>query len=53
MIAAIGEVLAGKTYLCEEVGHFRPAVSSGPGIQVPAPDGPQAHRPKAQHHARP
>jgi two-component system invasion response regulator UvrY len=25
MIVAIDEVLAGKTYICEEVGHLRPA----------------------------
>ncbi|HWB91134.1 MAG TPA: response regulator, partial [Puia sp.] len=25
MVMAIDEVLAGKTYLCEEVGHLRPA----------------------------
>ena len=27
MVTAIDEVLAGKTYLCEEVGHLRPAVA--------------------------
>jgi DNA-binding NarL/FixJ family response regulator len=27
MIAAIDEVLAGKTYICEEVGHLRPTVA--------------------------
>ena len=26
MVAAIDEVLAGKTYICEEVGHLRPGV---------------------------
>ena len=26
MVTAIDEVLAGKTYLCEEVGHLRPAI---------------------------
>ncbi|HEY4109497.1 response regulator transcription factor [Puia sp.] len=25
MITAIGEVMAGKTYICEEVGHLKPA----------------------------
>ena len=27
MIVAIDEVLAGKTYICEEVGHLRPAAA--------------------------
>jgi DNA-binding NarL/FixJ family response regulator len=27
MVMAIDEVLAGKTYLCEEVGHLRPALA--------------------------
>jgi len=27
MIIAIDEVMAGKTYICEEVGHLRPAVA--------------------------
>jgi two-component system invasion response regulator UvrY len=27
MVIAIDEVLAGKTYICEEVGHLRPALS--------------------------
>ena len=27
MIAAISEVLAGRTYICEEVGHLRPALA--------------------------
>ena len=27
MVTAIDEVLAGKTYLCEEVGHLRPALA--------------------------
>ncbi|HEV2480307.1 MAG TPA: response regulator transcription factor [Puia sp.] len=27
MVTAIDEVLAGKTYLCEEVGHLRPVVA--------------------------
>lgn len=27
MVTAIDEVLAGKTYICEEVGHLRPAVA--------------------------
>jgi DNA-binding NarL/FixJ family response regulator len=26
MVMAIDEVLAGKTYICEEVGHLRPAL---------------------------
>ncbi|HLZ88685.1 MAG TPA: response regulator transcription factor [Puia sp.] len=28
MVTAIDEVLAGKTYICEEVGHLRPAVAA-------------------------
>ena len=27
MVTAIDEVLAGKTYLCEEVGHLRPSLT--------------------------
>ncbi|GGA87046.1 response regulator [Puia dinghuensis] len=27
MVTAIDEVLAGKTYICEEVGHLRPVVA--------------------------
>jgi hypothetical protein len=27
MIAAIDEVQAGRTYICEEVGHLRPVYS--------------------------
>lgn len=28
MVTAIDEVLAGKTYLCEEVGHLRPVLTA-------------------------
>lgn len=27
MVAAIEEVMAGRTYICEEVGHLRPALT--------------------------
>lgn len=30
MIVAIDEVMAGKTYICEEVGHLRPVLPDGP-----------------------
>jgi two-component system invasion response regulator UvrY len=43
MVVAIDEVLAGKIYICEEVGHFRPAL----------PDGTPAHPPKTRHYTRP
>jgi two-component system invasion response regulator UvrY len=42
MIIAIDEVMAGKSYICEEVGHLRPV-----------PDGPLDLRPKAQRHSLP
>ena len=35
MVTAIDEVLAGKTYLCEEVGHLRPSLAlSLPEIEI-------------------
>lgn len=35
MVMAIDEVLAGKIYLCEEVGHLRPAVAAVNGVPPP------------------
>lgn len=35
MVLAIDEVLAGKIYLCEEVGHLRPAVAAVNGVPPP------------------
>lgn len=35
MVLAIDEVLAGKIYLCEEVGHLRPAVAAVNGVPLP------------------
>jgi two-component system invasion response regulator UvrY len=37
MVMAIDEVLAGKTYLCEEVGHLRPASVNAALTPVPSP----------------
>jgi DNA-binding NarL/FixJ family response regulator len=36
MVTAIDEVLAGKTYLCEEVGHLRPAAINAALPLVPS-----------------